>query len=245
MVNTLIITYQRLDLRDPDDRNQINQALNGNPEYSFHQSDGSLLPSAELLAALNAFTDENEAADLSLDELEQLSGGVGLPEALVSSTILMAMVAGASGSFVNSMGASSSSQIQDMLNAGIHSDIENVATFIYHNQESNGTYSDTLQTYMEGGQQVEKGLDFINANYVDSDSSLQGQEVIPVGSESVLRTMEADGNKITVTYTYPWHLRQPDTGNRYVIQDITMVAPAAGLCRDSGGTTGNCRVAER
>ena len=235
MVNTLIITYQRLDLRDPDDRNQINQALNGNPEYSFHQSDGSLLPSADLLTALNAFTDENEAADLSLDELEQLSGGVGLPEALVSSTILMAMVAGASGSFVNSMGASSNSQIQDMLNAGIHSDIENVRHDLStHNQESNGTYSDTLQTYMEGGQQVEKGLgfDFIDANYVDSDPSLQGvQEVIPVGSESVLRTLEADGNKITVTYTYDpdGNYSQPDTeGNRFVIQDITMVAPAAG-----------------
>ena len=105
MSSSISITFQFIDLNKLSDRDWAKEKISATGEKSFHQIDGERLSTHDLLNALNAFDNENESSDLSIDQLEQITGGVGLPEALVSSTILMAMVAGASGMFVNSVGA--------------------------------------------------------------------------------------------------------------------------------------------
>ncbi len=217
MKSSLIITYQVLDLHDPEARSRIQQVLDGNHEHSFYQSDGSQLPNETLLQALNAFTDENEAADLTLEQLEDLSGGVGLPEALVSSTILMAMVAGACGCFADSMGAVQNSQVQDALNAGIHANIEQVRNDLASHDFNalTGTYNPAVASNI--------GQDFLDkSGYVDDDPNTAGtQTIISIGGKNVIRNITAqDNNSISVEYTYE------DTGS--TVQSTSMVAPAAG-----------------
>lgn len=219
MTNSLTITYQALDLRDPSSRVVIEQALNGEAERSFYQSNGSLLPTDDLLKALNAFNNEDEAADLSLDELEGLSGGVGLPEALVSSTILMAMVSGACGCFANSMGAVSNSQIQDALNAGIHANIEQVRTDL-----ANHDFNAAIGTYTPTAASGAIGQAFMNSSgYTDDNAAAGIQETLTIGGVEVIRDIQANGNSIEVTYTYT-----DDGGSASTVQSTSMVAPAAG-----------------
>ena len=192
----------------------LHEALAGDNEIIFEQSDGVRLPSETLLKALNAFNNENENSELSLDELEQLNGGVGLPEALVSSTILMTMVAGASGLFTSGMTASGQSSIQDALNAGIRADIESIRHDLSsHNlDEATGTYRPNAEN---GG----IGQDFINAlELEDIDGKPGTQTRESFGGESVIRTIEANGNSITVTYSH--------SGQQ--IQTTSMVSPASG-----------------
>ncbi len=224
MTNSLIITYQVLDIRDPDDRSKIQDVLADDAEQSFYQANGTVFPSDALLKALNAFTNEDEAADLSLDQLEELAGGVGLPEAMVSSTILMVMVSGAFGCFANSMGAVNNSQIQDALNAGIHANIEEVRNDLAnHNFDSStGTYQPTVASNI--------GQDFLSSSgYIDDDgNSTNGiQTKIPLGNETVTRIIEADGNSITVTYTYE-ETSGSSSGSTSTLRETSMVAPAAG-----------------
>lgn len=224
MTNSLTITYQVLDIRDPQHRSQIQDVLAIDVERSFYQPNGAVLPSDALLKALNAFSNEDETADLSLDQLEDLAGGVGLPEAMVSSTILMAMVSGACGCFANSMGAVSNSQIQDALNAGIHANIEQVRNDLaQHNfDENTGTYNPTVASDI--------GQNFLdNSGYTDKDgNATNGIETeIQVGNETVNRIILADGNSITVTYTYE-EQSGSSSGSTSTLRETTMVAPAAG-----------------
>ena len=126
------ITYQLclVDLKHESSRSFVRQQIADSPQIWFQQSNDSLLETDDLLKALNAFANENEASDLSLDELESITGGVGLPEAMVSSCILMCMVSGASGMFANSMGTMSDSKIQDALNSGLNAKISNPKPWI-------------------------------------------------------------------------------------------------------------------
>ena len=214
MTSTISFQIQSVNLNDDSCRQMLHEALAGDNEIIFEQSDGVRLPSETLLKALNAFNNENENSELSLDELEQLNGGVGLPEALVSSTILMTMVAGASGLFTSGMTASGQSSIQDALNAGIRADIESIRHDLStHNlDEATGTYRPNAEN---GG----IGQDFINAlELEDIDGKPGTQTRESFGGESVIRTIEANGNSITVTYSH--------SGQQ--IQTTSMVSPATG-----------------
>ena len=215
MTNSISITFQYINLSTTAERKLAEEALNSSKESSFHQINGERLSTNDLLNALNAFDNENESSDLSIDQLEQITGGVGLPEALVSSTILMAMVAGASGMFVNSVGAVSDSQSQVLINTTIHSNIESV-----RHQLTNHNYNEATGTY---NPQVESGAigeDFVQSlNLIDTNPERSGiQTNLQIGNENVIRTIEADGNGITVTYRHG--------GND--VQSTSMVAPASG-----------------
>ena len=214
MTSTVSFEIHAINMNDEQCRQTLLEALAGDKEIIFEQSDGVKLPSETLLKALNAFNNEDESSELSLDELEQLNGGVGLPEALVSSTILMTMVAGASGLFTSGMTASGQSSIQDALNAGIRADIESIRHDLStHNlDEATGTYRPNAEN---GG----IGQDFINAlELEDIDGKPGTQTRESFGGESVIRTIEANGNSITVTYSH--------SGQQ--IQTTSMVSPASG-----------------
>ena len=215
MTNSISITFQYINLSTTAERKLAEEALNSSKESSFHQINGERLSTHDLLNALNAFDNENESSDLSIDQLEQITGGVGLPEALVSSTILMAMVAGASGMFVNSVGAVGDSQSQDLINTSIHSNIESV-----RHQLTNHNYNEATGMY---NPQVESGAigeDFVQSlNLIDINPERSGiQTNLQIGNENIIRTIEADGNGITVTYRHG--------GND--VQSTSMVAPASG-----------------
>ena len=215
MTNSISITFQYINLSTTAERKLAEEALNSSKESSFHQINGERLSTHDLLNALNAFDNENESSDLSIDQLEQITGGVSLPEALVSSTILMAMVAGASGMFVNSVGAVGDSQSQDLLNSAIHSNIESV-----RHQLTNHNYNEATGMY---NPQVESGAigeDFVQSlNLIDANPERSGiQTNLQIGNENVIRTIEADGNGITVTYKHG--------GND--VQSTSMVAPSSG-----------------
>ena len=77
-------------------------------------------------ALLSRSSDETDNHELSLEELEQLTGGVGLVDAMVSSSILMIIVSQSAGLFGNSMNAISKSKLRDGLNAAISADLEQV-----------------------------------------------------------------------------------------------------------------------
>jgi hypothetical protein len=68
--------------------------------------------------------DETVDVELSLEELEQLTGGVGLVDAMVSSSVLMLIVSQSAGLFGQSMNALSKGRLRDGLNAAINADME-------------------------------------------------------------------------------------------------------------------------
>jgi len=78
----------------------------------------------DLQALLSRSGDETDSRELSLEELEELTGGVGLVDAMVSSSILMVIVSQSAGLFGNSMNAISNSKLRDGLNAAISADLE-------------------------------------------------------------------------------------------------------------------------
>ena len=215
MTNSISISFQYINLTTTAGRKIAEEGLNSPKERSFHQLNGKNLETQDLLYALNAFSNEDESSDLSIDQLEAINGGVGLPEALVSSTILMAMVAGASGVFVNSVEAVGDSQSQDLLNSAIHSNIESV-----RHQLTNHNFNEATGTY---NPQVESGAigeDFVQSlNLIDAIPNRSGiQTNLQIGDQTVIRTIEANGNGITVTYEHG--------GND--VQSTSMVAPASG-----------------
>lgn len=214
MEGAISFRIQYLDLREEKARSLVHQVLGSSRESLFEGYDGSSITREQLLESLNAFENEDEASDLSLEELEGLTGGVGLPEALVSATILMTMVAGTSGLFTNGMNAVGDSSIQDALNAGIRADIESI-----RHDLSSHNLDDATGTYMPTAEDGEIGQDFIdslNLEDIDVNSGTQTRENF--GGQSVIRTIEADGNSITVTYSQ----------GGGTTHSTSMVAPAAG-----------------
>ena len=218
MAGILTVRLHVVDLQDAAHRAHALKILNQDDLSSIHQLDGSSLSRDALLSALNAFVNEDESSELSLEELAQISGGVGIPEALVSSTILMAMVAGASGLFCDSMGAVSNSQIQDALNAGVSANIENVRNDLSNRFLNTGTgeYEPTVSSNL--------GADFLSTLSDDDGNSSNGsQSSLSIGNEVVQRTITADGNTIEITYTHT-----DASGVISEIQGTTMISPASG-----------------
>ena len=214
MASTISFQIHAINLNDEQCKQKILEALAGDKEIVFEQSDGIKLPSEALLKALNAFNNEEESSELSLDELEELNGGVGLPEALISSTILMTMVAGASGLFTSGVTASGQSSIQDALNAGIRADIESI-----RHDLSNHSLDEATGTYRPNAEVGGIGQDFINALELEDIDGMPGTQTQEnFGGENVIRTIEANGNSITVTYSH--------SGQQ--IQTTSMVSPASG-----------------
>ena len=214
MEGSISFRIQYLDLREEEARSLVHQVLETSKESLFEDDSGKRITREHLLNSLNAFENEYESSDLSLEELEELTGGLGLPEALVSSTILMTMVAGTSGLFTNGMNAVGNSSIQDALNAGIRADIESIRHDLSsHNlNDATGTYRPTA----EDGEIGQDFIDSLNLEDIDVNSGTQTRENF--GGQSVIRTIKADGNSITVTYSH--------SGG--VAHSTSMVAPAAG-----------------
>ena len=215
MTSSLTIHLHVMDLCNTDQRTHVRKLLNGDKSGSIHQLDGSSLNKEDLLSILSALPEEDAAIELSLDDLADLSGGVGLPEALVSSTMLMAMVAGASGLFSSSMNAVNRSQIQDSLNAGVSANIENVRNDLSNHflNTSTGEYAPTILTNL--------GAEFLkNLSDNDGNSANGRQENFTIGDQVVRRTITADGNTIEISYTHLGTMEQIDS--------TTMVSPAAG-----------------
>ena len=122
--NTLHLDLHILELQDRQQRLTLRGLLNEEHRMSMHGLDGEELEASSVREALLSFDDEQEIEELDLAELSTISGGVGLPEALVSSTILMVLVSQSSGLFADSMGGLSKSRVRDGLNASIAADIE-------------------------------------------------------------------------------------------------------------------------
>ena len=78
----------------------------------------------QLRDLITALADEHVDHELSLEELEELTGGVGLVDAMVSSSILMVIVSQSAGLFGASMNAIGNGQLRDGLNAAISADME-------------------------------------------------------------------------------------------------------------------------
>ena len=216
------ITYQLclVDLKHESSRSFVRQQITDSPQIWFQQSNDSLLGTDDLLKALNAFANENEASDLSLDELESITGGVGLPEAMVSSCILMCMVSGASGMFANSMGTMSDSKIQDALNSGLNANIESVRHELSeYASDGNGIYSVDV-----GVNRNNMGQKFLEDPTTDLGQDIKGDLTDgittneTIGGLSVERTITAKDDGIVVTYTY----------DGVDVQSTQMVAPASG-----------------
>ena len=229
MASHLTVHISVLDLLNQEHRSQIHQALRQESKATrFHQSDGAELHEDLLLEALNAFNDESAAENLSLDQLEALSGGVGLPEALVSSTILMAMVAGASGLFADSMGSMQNSRMRDALNAGVNANIEQVREQLAgYASTGNGEYNPSAsQAGSLGEHFVTTVLDPSGSSGYDHDNDGTNdgiQTTESIGGESVIRTVLWSGNSIEISYSHVG-----DDGATTNVQGTSMVAPAAG-----------------
>ena len=88
------------------------------------QSGGAPLGPNQLRGLVASLVDEHVDQELSLEELEELSGGVGLVDAMVSSSILMVIVSQSAGLFGASMNAIGNGQLRDGLNAAISADME-------------------------------------------------------------------------------------------------------------------------
>ena len=214
------ITYQLrfVDLKSATSRDQIRQSIGISKQIWFQQPDDTLLNQDDLLRALNAFSDENEASELNLDELETLTGGVGLPEALVSSCIMMCMISGASGMFANSMETMGDSQIRDALNSGLNANIESVRHELsQYALDEHGIYSpdenvnhDNLGAKFLAHPETDLGT--------DRNQAAGLQTIEKIGGMDVNRTITAAKDGITVTYTY----------DGVEIQSTSMVAPASG-----------------
>lgn len=213
MASTMMIHLHVMDLCDADHRIQVRNLLNGGESGSIHQLDGTSLNKEDLLSVLNALPEENEAVELSLEDLADLSGGVGLPEALVSSTMLMAVVTGASGVFSSSMSAVGQSQIQDALNAGVNANIEEV-----RNDLASQFLNPNTGQYTPPSSNL--GDAFINTITDENTTEAGVQTLLNVGDQQVQRTIIANGHTIEISYT---HMNAAEQ-----ISSTTMVSPAAG-----------------
>ena len=207
----LEFTIHILDLSTPEHRRTSKTLLDSQHKPTVHQLDRSDLSHEELLDILNAFDDENTFEELDLASLETISGGLGLPEALISSTFLMVMLSSASGLFADSMGAVNNTKVQDALNAGIGANIEQVR---------NDLAGHLLQETGEFDTQGFCGA--LGQTFLDSDNhTTSGDDLLSLGGTDVTRSITANGNTITVNYS---------TSGSGTISTTTMVSPAGGWC---------------
>lgn len=102
----------------------VQHSVESEASQASKQHLGKTHDSLDLQALLARSSDETESFELSLEELDQLTGGVGLVDAMVSSSILMVIVGQSAALFGNSMNAISNSRMRDGINAAISADLE-------------------------------------------------------------------------------------------------------------------------
>lgn len=100
-----------------------NPSVDSELTYELHLVDLRSRASDGLLA-LNGDSEPGWEGELTLDQLSNLRGGVGLVDAMVSSSILMVIVAQSTQLFGHSMDALGNGKLRDGLNAAISADLE-------------------------------------------------------------------------------------------------------------------------
>ena len=199
---------------------------------SQRQSGGAPLGPNQLRGLVASLVDEHVDQELSLEELEELSGGVGLVDAMVSSSILMVIVSQSAGLFGASMNAIGNGQLRDGLNAAISADMELVR------QDVAGWASDSSMdgqlTYDPDPTVCDAG-ELGKALLEDADSGLSSgtTEVSLSGAPTKLqgvtinRTISVDpDNKNLIRISYA----TADGSAIKVNQSTTLATPAQGWC---------------
>ena len=176
--------------------------------------------------------DERVDVELSLEELEQLTGGVGLVDAMVSSSILMLIVSQSAGLFGQSMNALSEGRLRDGLNAAISADMELVRESVadWASETSMGgqlTYAPDAATCDAGtlGQALLADPDS-GLSTGTSTVSLSGVPT-PLQGITIERTITVDpsnSNLIHVSYS------TSAESSMSVEQNTTLGTPAQGWC---------------
>ena len=176
--------------------------------------------------------DERVDVELSLEELEQVTGGVGLVDAMVSSSILMLIVSQSAGLFGQSMNALSEGRLRDGLNAAISADMELVRESVadWASDTSMGgqlTYTPDAAT-CDAGTLGQALLADPNSGLSTGTStvSLSGAPT-PLQGISIERTITVDpsnSNLIHVSYA-------TSAGSSVAVeQNATLGTPAQGWC---------------
>ena len=192
--------------------------------------DKSLLEE-QLEKLLIQHSEEFEDRELSLEELEDLGGGLGLVDAMVSSSILMVIATQSLGLIGDSMSAMGKSQMRDGLNAAINADLE----LVRHNVASwaKSTTSDGQNTYNPDSSACDAGT-LAAALLADTNSGLEsGTEPVSLANAptklqgvTINRTIEVDpdnSNLIKISYS-------TSGGSIDVEQNASMITPAQGWC---------------
>ena len=228
-LNTLTQDFELILLSTEDKNNhELSKKLQDNLSNDF--LDGSLLEQ-HLQKLLIQDNEEFEDRELSLDELEDLGGGLGLVDAMVSSSILMVIATQSLGLIGDSMSAMGKSQMRDGLNAAINADLE----LVRHNVAdwAKSTTSDGQLTYNPDTGACAAGT-LATALLADTDSGLaSGTEVVSLDNAptklqgvTINRTIEVDpdnSNLIKISYS-------TSGGSIDVEQNASMITPAQGWC---------------
>jgi len=228
-LNTLTQDFELILLSTEDKNNhELSKKLQDNLSNDF--LDGSLLEQ-HLQKLLIQDNEEFEDRELSLDELEDLGGGLGLVDAMVSSSILMVIATQSLGLIGDSMSAMGKSQMRDGLNAAINADLE----LVRHNVAdwAKSTTSDGQLTYNPDTGACDAGT-LATALLADTDSGLDsGTEVVSLGNAptklqgvTINRTISVDpdnSNLIKISYS-------TSGGSIDVEQNASMITPAQGWC---------------
>ena len=228
-LNTLTQDFELILLSTEDKNNhELSKKLKDNLSNDF--LDGSLLEQ-HLQKLLIQDNEEFEDRELSLDELEDLGGGLGLVDAMVSSSILMVIATQSLGLVGNSMSAMGKGQMRDGLNAAINADLE----LVRHNVASwaKSTTSDGQNTYNPNSSACDAGT-LAAALLADTNSGLEsGTEPVSLANAptklqgvTINRTIGVDpenSNLIKISYSTAG-------GSIDVEQNASMVTPAQGWC---------------
>ena len=192
--------------------------------------DNNLLKN-QLDKLLSTHSEEFEDQELSLEELEDLGGGLGLVDAMVSSSILMVIATQSMGLMGDSMAAMGKSQMRDGLNAAISSDLElvrhNVADWskstsvggqLTYAPDSSACDAGTLATALLSDTNSGLAIGTEQVSLADAPTKLQGF--------TINRTISVDpdnSNLIRISYS-------TDGGIINVEQKASMITPAQGWC---------------
>ena len=185
----------------------------------------------QLHTLLSTHSEEFEDQELSLEALEDLGGGLGLVDAMVSSSILMVIATQSMGLMGDSMAAMGKSQMRDGLNAAISADLElvrhNVADWskstsvggqLTYAPDSSACDAGTLATALLSDTSSGLEIGTEEVSLVDAPTKLQGF--------TISRTINVDpdnSNLIRISYT-------TDGGIINVEQNASMTTPAQGWC---------------
>ena len=228
-LNSLSQDFELILLPTEDQSSQyLSDKLQANLASKF--LDKSLLEE-QLEKLLIQHSEELEDRELSLDELEDLGGGLGLVDAMVSSSILMVIATQSLGLVGNSMSAMGKGQMRDGLNAAINADLE----LVRHNVASwaKSTTSDGQNTYNPNSSACDAGT-LAAALLADTNSGLEsGTEPVSLANAptklqgvTINRTIGVDpenSNLIKISYSTAG-------GSIDVEQNASMVTPAQGWC---------------